>query len=211
MRLGTIAAGVGTATTINAQFVPQFLYWNNATTLQGLRLSVLGDGVIIDLDTNGLNALKAVRMPGLVANGFLLPIANGIVKNKTIEIIATNGVAGAIDLYGVNIRNNGNVYFQSLKQTVLASSGETFEKFAFLGLPSLAAGDVLNVEFADGLVQKFDQVEAQAYLGLTQNAVSSYGIDNFEGKVKRVMLTPAANEIVHVMRFAPVGNVSQTV
>lgn len=211
MKLGTIAGGVGTTTTISIQHVPQFLSWVGATTLTALRVSVLGDGVILDLDANGLDALKAVRMFGQVANGFIIPLANGIVKNKTVEIVATNAAVGAIDIYGISRRDNANVYFQSLKATVLASSGETFRKFAYLGLPSLAPTDILTVEFADGLVQKFDQPEVLASLQLSQNVVGTYGIDNFDGKIKRVMLTPVANEIVHVMRFVPVGNVSQTI
>jgi len=210
MQIGTIAAGAGVITTINVQFLPQFLLWNDAATLQGLRVNVLGDGNTVDLDTAGLDVFQGVRQYGQVANNFLLPLANGIVKNKSVEIIATNGGANAITLYGINMRNNGNIYFQSLKATVVADSGATFRRFAFLGLPNFAATDLLTIGFKDGLVQKFNQAELFAWLQLTQNDVSFEGIDNFDGKIDYVQLTPAANEIVHIMRFWPVGDVSQT-
>jgi hypothetical protein len=211
MKIGQAASGIGTATTINTTFVPQFLYWNNATLPQGLRVSVFGDGVICDLDTNGISIFRGLRNPGYKTAGFMIPLSDGLITGKNVEIVFTNGVAAAIDIYGISIQK-GRIYMQSLKQTALASSGIEIRGFACLGLPTIAAGDITNVEFMDGLVQKFDQVEIQSYYQMFQNDVNggiSGLIDNFEAKIKRVNFTPAANETIYIMRYAPVANLSQ--
>lgn len=210
MLLGQIAAGIGTATTINLTYVPQYLYWANATTLQALRVIIEGDGTIVDLDTAGINALKCVMMPGRQTNGFYMPLSNGFIPAKNVAIIATNGVAAAIDLYGFSIDKPANRYIQSVMQNVLANSGISVSNFITLALPNaVTATDIINVEYANGLVQRYDAVDLLAQNAFYQNDITnSISVNNFRQNVRRVDFTPALAQNVYKMSAKLVGNVS---
>lgn len=208
MLLGTIAAGVGTATIITTQFVPQYLYFNNATTIQSLLVSVQNDGVVTDLDTNGINNFAALRLPGRQTNGFYIPLSNGNIPGRTVTMTFVNGVAAAIPVYGISFQN-GNTYVQILRQAVLASSGTKIEKFAFLGIPSVAAADIINIEYADGYIHESSNVELTAMQAFYQNNVNGTtvaGVDNFAQNVKSVRFTPAAAQTVYTLRYISVGS-----
>jgi len=214
MQIGTIAAGVGTVTTIPLTWLPEYLLWNNAVSLVGLRIIVQGDGVIVDLDTAGINGLKALGMIGRVANDFLLKVSDGIIAGKNVQIIATNGVAAAIPLWGFSLHNRGQAYLQSIQQITLAASGAIFDNFVYLSLANaVTATDIINVEFVDGLVQQFDAVELNSYNGFYQNDLTAavIGFNNANKRIKKVQFTPAIAQNVYAVRWAGVGNVSQNV
>lgn len=215
MKIGTAAAGIGTVTTFTLQYVPQYLYWNNATTPAAIQVKIGGSGLVLDLDTNGIDNFAALRLPGRVTNGFLLPLANGYIASpdKTVTIDFTNGVAAAVDLYGFSMQR-GTTFVQSLKQTILAGSGAILKKFACLGLPNAAAADVINIEFQDGWVQQSSLVELAVMPSLYQEDVNSAHtnrIDNFAQNVKSVQFTPAANQLIYIMRFLSPGQLTQNI
>lgn len=213
MKIGTIAGGVGTATTISIQYVPQYIYLVSATTMTSIKVNVNGDGVIFDLDTKGLNAFSAIRTVGRKTSSFLHPLADGIIKGKNTDITVVNSVAGAIDLYGFS-EQEGRIYCQSMRQKILAGSGANIKGFAFLGIPDIATGDTTTFNYASGFTQRMDQVELLAYYEMYQNDVNTnaYGlIDNFAAKIKSIDFTPAADETIYMLRFAPVGQVSSSI
>jgi hypothetical protein len=207
MQIGTIAAGVGTSTTINLTWLPQFIFWTNATVLQSLKVTVYGDGVIADQDSNGINSLSNIRALGRFTDGYTFPLADGLIPAKNVEIVATNGVAAAISLYAISMQK-GSYYMQSLRQTVLANSGATLTKFAFLGMIGAGATDVINIDYVDGLSQKVDPAELAPTMAQFNNVVTK-SIDNMDGRIKAVYYTPAANVTVNMLRFTKVGNLSQ--
>jgi len=212
MILGTIAGGVGVSTTIETTFLPQFISFDAAAPTS-IRVNVLGDGVIWDITAAAIPSLRTMRYFSQVsATEVVLPLANGLVKGKNVQITIVNSAAPAFTLYGTSVTNNGNVYVQGLTQNVLASSGAMFSKFAFLALPSMAATDIMNILYQDGLVQQTDRFELPAMLQLTQgvNGTAIYAIDNFEGRIKSVQFTPTAAQLVFMVRFSAVGDVSQT-
>jgi hypothetical protein len=108
----------------------------------------------------------------------------------------------------------GKNYIQSLRQTVLASSGANFGNFSYLSLANCGASDLVNVTYRDGMVQKVDpQNELPAILAMYQNPINStnYALDNWQSNIRNVQFTPVATQIVHIVRVVPVGNVMQTV
>jgi len=214
MLLGTAAAGIGTSTTIITQFVPQYLYWNNGTTPQSISVSVQNDGVITSLSTNGINNFAALRFPGRATNGFYIPLSNGNIPGKIMTITFVNNVAAPINIYGISLQN-GNTYVQCLQQQVLANSGTRFEKFAFLGLPAVAAGDIINITYKDGYIHDATNVELASMQAIYQNNVNGTtiaGVDNFAGNVSNVRFTPAADQTVFLLRYISVGSaLAQTV
>ena len=102
-QIGTMTTGVGVVTTFNLTWVPQYIHFVAGTQLTGLRVSVLGDGVITDLDAAGLSVLYNIRQFGQVTDGYTIPVANGLVRGKNVEITATNSAAQTPILYGVSM------------------------------------------------------------------------------------------------------------
>jgi len=212
MKLGTVVGGAGVSTTIETTFLPQFIMFDAAAPTS-IRINVLGDGVIWDVTAAALPGLRTMRMLSQVtATEHVLPVANGLVKGKNVQITIVNSAAPAFDVYGSSINNNGNVYIQGLTQNVLASSGIFIDKFAYLFLPSMAAADIMNIMYNDGLVQQTDRFELPGLLQLTQgiNGAGIYAVDNFNGKIRTVQFTPVAAQLVFKVRFSAVGDVSQS-
>lgn len=220
--IGTIASGIGTTTTITAvDYIPQFLYWNNATTLQSARVTVNGQP-ILDLDTAGLNIFRSLRTNGLVTNGFLIPLANQLITGKTMDLTFTNNVAAAITVYGFSIRRNqpAPVYIQSLQKTINANTGTMITGFSFLGVPNMATTDLMTVHFSgdvpDGgfsnrgsLDQKMEREIVQALLAYTQSDVNGalpYSVDNADGGISSIDFLPTAAQKIYLQRYASVGS-----
>lgn len=208
MKIGTLAAS--TTTTINLTWLPQYIFFVAATVPTLVKTEVYGDGIITDIDGAGCDALNAIRMYSQVSNGYLLPLANGIVKGKNTAITITNAVAGTVDVYGI-AQNIGSVYVQMIRQYVLANSGAEFKNFAYLAAPSSGATDVWNISYRSGVTHQLNRLELNAMLGLKQNPIgSNYSIDNLQREVKLVQLTPAAAQTVYLVRYVPVGGVTDS-
>jgi len=211
MKLGTTGAVISTAYTINATFVPQYLYFNVAVAPSALKVSVFGDGVITDLDANGVLFVQGLRMNGRVTNGWVVPLADGFIPNKNVEIVYTTGSAVAVDIYGISLRK-GSVYVQCLRQTALANSGVSVKKFAALGLMNGATADVINITYSDGLSQKVAFEELKPTMGLYASDINSMiGIDNIDAEISEVMFTPNATQVIHVVKYATQNDVKQSI
>ena len=199
-QIGTMTTGVGVVTTFNLTWVPQYIHFVAATQITGLKVTVLGDGVITDLDAAGLSALYNIRQYGQVANGYTIPLADGLIRGKNVEITVTNSAAQTPILYGVS-QQAGSHYIQCLRQTALANSGVDIERFAYLAIPAVVAADVLNISYVDGLTQKVEAAELPAAANLYQSASLNI-IDNVEGMIDMVQFTPAANRTIYVVRYS---------
>ena len=188
MNIGTLTTGAAVSTTFITTYVPQYLMFTCATQLQSLKVTVFGDGIICDLDTVGLNMLGEQRVIGPKTTTYLIPLADGLIPNKNVEIIAVNSAAQTPSLFAVTMAY-GKRYIQSLRQQVLAGSGSVFANFSYLSLGNSAAGDLCIITYRDGLVQKVDTLnELPVIAGLYQNQVNSnnYIVDNWQGNVRSV-------------------------
>ncbi|MBA7532804.1 hypothetical protein ES705_25034 [subsurface metagenome] len=205
MKIGTLAASA--ATTINLTWLPQYIYMVLTTVATAFKVTVFGDGVISDLDGDGLDTFGQQRLVGQETNAYTVALANGIVINRNIEIVITNAVASEIDVFGI-VREDGDVYVQTLRQQVMAHSGADFTDFAYLGFPSAAAADRFTVTFEDETVHTFNRLELTAMMQFTQNVVTGrFDIDNLDGEITKVNFIPDAAQTVYMQRFIPVGDV----
>lgn len=198
--IGTMTTGAAVVSTFNVTYVPQYLFYVAATQLTALKVTVLGDGVITDLDGAGLSLVYNIRQFGQVTNGYMIPLADGLIPGKNVEITATNSAAQTPTIYGIS-QQYGQAYIQCLRQTALANSGITLEKFAYLGIGSIAATDILNITYADGLNTKVDSAELPAMANLVQSGSLNI-IDNVESMIDTVQFTPSANRTLYIVRYS---------
>jgi len=199
MKIGTLTTGVGVVSTIDLQYVPEAIGFVAATQLTGFKAEVLGEGVICDLDAIGLTAAGNHRLVGKPANGYVISLADGIIKGKSLRLTFTNSAAQTPDIFAWG-DNNGSIYVRTNKATVLLNNNTLFEKFGALYLPSLAAGDKATITYEDGLTQIWERDDIALKSGNYQN-VTGYVIDNLEGSIKTVQVLVAATQTAYLMDF----------
>jgi len=221
MKLVTLTSGVGVVTPKDLNYLPEILEWVAATQLTGLKVTVEGDGVTCDIDANGLNAFRGLADNGQVTNGSRIQLTNGLISNKVVTLEFTNSAVQAPDVYANSEETptkRGMVpsYFQYLKQKAFGGQPSEYDNFGAIAFPSIAAADYLNVEFADGTIQKFERQELTFRLQETQNEVNTpiYILDNISPgvtrSIKSVSFYPVADQTVYIMRVIPAGPVPVT-
>jgi hypothetical protein len=209
MLLGTAAAS--TTTQFNISYVPQYLDITNIATVTRLRVTALGDGIILDLDAAGLAAVRNTRFQSIVAttalNRFFL--ANGIVKGKNCLIEIVNGATvSAVYASSQGDEGDGTMYFQSVIQKVFANTGTTFKRFGILALPSLALADYVQIEYNDGCNVRMDQAELRGliaqYQALDGNA-NDFKVDNLDSIIQSVTVYCATDQQAYVQKYLAVA------
>lgn len=199
MKIGTITSGVDVVTTLQLAFLPERLRWISATQLKGIKVNVFGVGVIVDLDAAGLNALGRARWVGDVTNGYQLPLADGLITNKNVEITIINGAAVAVDLFAESTNQGGLGYIRSLRQTVFPSTPFDVSKFSLLGLTNTGATDDIDITYADGTVNKVVVAELPFLAVPYQtNTMVAKVVDNLDGVIKTVRITPVLQQVIYI-------------
>lgn len=205
MRIGTIAGGIGTTTSINLTYLPQYIGFTIGTTPQAIRIQVLGDGITYDLDANGIDQLNGFEVNGLIANSYIFPLADGLVKGKNVTITITNGDAAAFDLYGWSKIQAMN-YFVYQTQNILANSGVLFDKFGLLAIATPGALDSFRTTYQSGIVEESFREELNFDVQYFQNPVTGiYLINNLDQIIKSVNIIPSADRVAYLMRFSPIS------
>lgn len=193
MKQYTAAGGAGAAFNFPLTFLPEFFYFNPAANqLTSLKVEDQGDGILLDLDTTGINAVKNFMTSGIVTNGVFLRLADGIILNRNVTISGVTSAAGAVDFF-CSGDNMGKTPFKYTKATILANNLTAFTKFSALFLPSLAAGDRVYIEFNDGTQQIFEREELNMLSGIYQNVVG-YIINNVGSYIKKASVLAAAQQ-----------------
>lgn len=218
--VGVVASGVGVATSFNAfNTVPQFLYFEIATTPQNLKVNVSGDTLICDLDTAGLNAIKNQRVLGSATNGFLIPLANGLITGKNIDITVVNNVAATFSVFAFSFQSapvDAPGYYISLGVNVNAGATADIVNWKYLAIPSFSALDILNtygnkrtskgMDTGADWSGKMELEDVRGSLGWYENNTGNkVAIDNFNGQFNRALFTPNAAQKIYIQRLVPVG------
>jgi len=206
MKLGTLTTGDTVETTIRLNFLPQWINYVAATALKGLRVIVQGDGVICDLDENGIKGVSGIRRYGAVANSYMIPLSDGLIPGKVVDLVFTNSAAQTPDIYGFST-STGSHYVVSQRQTVLAASGITINNFAHLAIIANATTDRITIGFKDGTLQEFVSEELKNWYTLYSNETDSYCIDNIEGNIDYVRIIPAADRVIVWTKYAEAGEI----
>jgi len=216
--IGTVASGVGTRTSfLSFKSIPQFLVFEVATTPQNIKINVNGRIEIVNLDTAGINALCNARVVGRSANSFILPLANGLITDLTMDVEVINNVASAFDIFGVSKNAapvDGAGLYTSLSQTLQQGTANEFRDFKYLALPNLnLTNDVLNiigskirsngVKVSGQWNGRIEPAPMRAFLSQyeTQSVASKLALDNYSGEWESVWLTPFAQQKVYVQKL----------
>jgi len=205
--LGTIAGGVGVSTTIQLTYLPQYLGFFVAINPTSIRINVLGDGVTMDLDTAGIVQMNGWETLGLQATQVVLPLADGLVKGKNVEITIVNNGVPAFNIHGWSKLASKN-YFIYQRQTILANSGVDFSNFALLAVTAPGALDIFNLTYRSGIVEANATLnEVQFDVSYFQNNVGVFLINNIDQILSGVNIIPSAQRVAYLMKFEPIGNI----
>lgn len=209
--LVTLTTGVGVVTSINTPFLPERISYAATTQLSAIKVSVQGDGVIFDSDSNGLTHVGVSRVLGQVTNNYIITLANGLIKGKNVLFEFTNSAAQTPTVYydsdstPSGIGADQALFLQMMKVPVLVG-GNDYSDFATLSFPSIAATDSVTILYNDGTVQaNMNRADLQYRLGYLQNVVNTpiYTIDNFDQRIKSVTLIAGSSQTGYMQRFAP--------
>jgi len=205
--IGTVASGVGTSTTFDLTFCPQFISWIQTAAVD-IKITILGQGVTWDVPATGITELGIVRQLGRFTNQYVLQIADGLIPGYQISLTVTNQVASTFTLYG-HSENRGAGFIQGGQQVCLANSGIDFRNFYYLAFPSAGANDLFTVTWrGDGTNQQYRREELRARLQRYQNVINSsgYSIDNLSQEVSKVNFVPAAEQTIYYTRYIGMKN-----
>jgi len=205
MIIGTIPASA--TGTINLTYLPEFLFFEATAAPTLLRVTALGDGVILDMDNFGLEAINGIDAVSRVAFGVLLRLSDGLIAGRNVEIVIANAIAGVMTVRGFSTRQ-GSFYVQHLRQIILANSGQTFRDFSLLALPNLGLADTVDVNYQDGTSQRFNSVELRQLAGINGYQVVHPIVANFDGTVKSVTVITASTHTAILQRYADVNAVN---
>ena len=164
-----------------------------------MKVEVLGEGIVCDLDANGLTAVGRLGLQGFPANGYVIPLADGKILNKNVTITLTNSAAQTPSIFAYG-DNKGLGYIKSMRAKVFANTNAEFNRFAALCMPSLAASDRVTVHFEDGLIEIMEREDLEFRVGETQEA-TGYHLLNFDGTVESAAVLAGADQSVYVVKF----------
>lgn len=180
-----------------------------------LRITVAGNIVVCDLDFNAMLALSEIqRYQSPIANvsgdstfkSLIIPLANGIIKGVNVQISLTmSSVEQSCELFAW-AQQPGEVIVQSLRTTVLANSGQTFEDFGYLVVEEMQDSDVVNIDFTTGINHPSHRQELLAdetNYGNQYLPITSVTVNNLARRYSKFHLIPTNNRTVVVTRFVP--------
>lgn len=204
MKIGTLTTGVGVTTTFQLPYVPESIRYIAATQLTSIKVNVLGVGVILDLDANGLTSCGNLRKIESVTNGYEFQLADGLIPNKNCEITIVNSAAQTPDIYVDSKSKGGYGYVRHLRNTAFANTPLEIRKFSYLSLQNGAAADLIDVTYQDGTVSKKEYAELPFDLNPYQSDVNTVkAIDNGDGIISTVRIIAAAQQSVYVIDVMP--------
>lgn len=212
MDIGTLTTGAGVETPIDLTYLPQFIAFEAATQLTSLKVEVLGEGTIVDLDADGLSTIGTSGMISQKTNGYLIPLADGLVKGKNVTLTFKNSAAQTPTIRAFSFNDEGANYIRSTQQKVFASSGIQIDggAFTFISFENgSATDDELNVTFLSGrgaVVQKMTLTDLQIRNStryLIQNTDEDYYMIQ-DGTIGKIDYIPNADTTLYLQTLARV-------
>lgn len=200
--IGTAAGGAGVPFLFNLEYVPEFVFWNDAgSAISTFIVETQEDGVMMDMTNLSIAATRGFMFNGaLTANDQLVACASGHIPGKRCTIRGTTSAAGAINFFA-NSDNKDGVLFRLKRLNVLANTPITREKFTALFLPTLAtAVDRVEVTFRDSHQQTYDVLELAALSAMYQNTAAQI-LNNINSAISKATITSAAGGLCYELNY----------
>lgn len=199
--------GIGATETFQTNYLGTYLLLVgqgiNANTI--VKVVPMGDGVLVDLDEAGVDAVGVWKLIGDVGNDHrIIPLADGLVPNKVVDITITNGSAATLNVY-MPVTKKGSMYIQCVQQTILANSQAIFQDFSalFLNAMTLELGQI-TVDWRDGSSHTFSPTELIQFSLMFQETLANV-LDNTDGRVRKVTIIPTTDLKVQLVRYRKIG------
>lgn len=212
MELETLTTGAGIVTPVSLNWLPQFIYYTAATQLEALKVNVLGEGTVCDLDAAGLSSIGIMRNVGRVTNSYKIPLATGFFPGKNVTMYFTNSAAQTPTIYANSDNSSakgGGMYVISSSQEAQKKSGATLQNFLSAHFPNAGATDTFSITYADGH-QETDLTRLELQYRLQQyqyvsNSASDYMLLNDRQRIKEVSIIPALAQLVYTTQYQVAG------
>lgn len=196
--------GASTTATFSINFVPQFLELIAATSPSLIQVSVNGDGMPFNLDTNGLSSMTHIRAYQRQTNSFMFQLADGLLNGKNGSVTVTTGVS-AVVLRVWSPNKKGSFYCTYNPAQGLTTQAYNLNSFAYASFPNAATTDTFQIAYNDGSLDNVTREELNVYLGYVQNdtiTTAKYPVDNLRpARISQVTFTPTAAQTFYVMKY----------
>lgn len=212
--MSKIGTASGNSTTeIQIPWTPEIIHYvKEGDNFVRLTVEVAGDGVVTKLNASGLNACGKFEKIGSVNNQTKLRLSNGLIRPKNTTITIENGQATDVDIYGFSVEN-GNMFVQTVEQTVFDGSGQLITDFSRVVFPNSNQNDKYTITYKNGVTQQFYRDELRtvlSYQRLCSNDSSDFVIINEGGIIRSVDFLPNAQQTYYLQRFAPASGAITT-
>lgn len=199
--------GIGATETFQVNYLGTYLLivGTGLATNTVVKVVPMGDGVLVDLDEAGVDAIGVWKLIGDAgADRRVIPLADGLVPNKVVDITITNGSAATCNVY-MPVTKKGSMYIQNVQQTILANSQAVFKDFSamFVDAMLLEAGQ-LTVDWRDGSSHTFSPTELQQFSMFFQETLNKV-LDNTDGRIRKVTIIPTGDIKVQLVRYRKIG------
>jgi hypothetical protein len=219
-QIGTLTTGAGVVTTINLQFVPEFIFVGTSFTnsvLSGLAWNVGGKELVNLSGANPVNAFAKFKNTPDVSTGIITNVfatGMGYLANQQFQLRLTNAGATTPAIYAFSRRRGNGQVLTASQQVVLDAANQRYSNFLSLMF------DATNVARADITFRKAKTSESFTDSFEPEELKTLFGLDNPNEAGLLASLTVIdnsnllANQGVYVESitlYASGGNVTVTV
>lgn len=201
-----------TQSTFNTTFVPQFILLRgvNGQALAGdltISVNVQGDGVIMNLDPDGVDAMSNINQFLSSASrdtvGRVFQMAEGLVNGKNTFWTIDNQDAAAVNVYGWSKQKLATFWLTYLTQLNLANSGTDYTKFAYIAIPGATAADNFSVLYNDGTMNANITLRELAADNAYFQSTDQFALNNINpARVKLFTYIPSAtNRNAYILKY----------
>lgn len=198
MLLGSVT--LNTNETFRLNFCPETLLIVSNNTPVRVSVRALGEGVIADYDATGLLALRNARENVTSSTYYKLPLADGLLKNKNIEIDVQAHASSAATVYCFSTGLLGTGYIRTERTTVLANTSMEFRDFFQLALSAVNANDQITVNYIGGHTQVFNAADEIMSINCEVDSARLV-IDNIDSSISSVIVVPTAQITVYKVSY----------
>lgn len=198
--------GIGATETFQTNYLGTYLFMDGTALGSNIVVKVvpMGDGVLVDLDEDGVDAIGQWKLLINSANRRIIPLADGLVPSKVVDITITNGTAATLAVY-MPVTKKGTMYIQCVQQTILANSQAIFKDFSALFLNAMVAElGQITVDWRDGSSHTFSPAELILFSSFFQSTSANI-LDNTDGRVRKVTIIPTTDLKVQLVRYRKIG------